>query len=141
MLNSNVTPGVKSDEWNQATGKAREAAASVGEMAGHAASAVGDMASHAACEIGKEADVLAARAGVGIQEMGDRLSRSTPQSGFVGTASQSFARTVKDGGEYVQNARLSGMSEDLATLVRRNPIPAICLALGLGWIVGRKLGN
>ena len=141
MLNSIVTPGVNNDEWNQAAGKAREAAASAGEMASHAASAVGEMAAQAACEVGREADNLSVRAGIGIQGLGDRLSKSAPQTGLMGNASQAVAKTVKDGGEYLQGAKLSGMTEDIAQLIRRNPIPAVLIAIGLGWFVGRKLGR
>lgn len=139
MPSPTVNSGVSNNEWNQAGGKAKDAAASAGEMAGHAAMAVSEMASHAACEIGKEADALTARAGSGIQELGDRLSRNTPKSGLMGTASQRVAETVKEGGAYVQNAKLSGITEDFAHLIRRNPIAAVCVALSLGWFVGRKL--
>lgn len=139
MSNSTLTPGVKSNEWSQAESKAREAAADVGEMAGHAASAVGAMASQAACDVGKKADDLTASAGVGIQGLGDRLSRNAPHTGVVGNASQSFARSVKEGGEYVEDAKLSGMTEDVAQLIRRNPIPAVLIAIGLGWFVASKL--
>ncbi len=141
MSNSTLTPCVNNDEWTQAAGKAKEAAASVGEMASHAGSAVGAMAHQAACEVGKKADELTASAGVSIQGLGDRLSNSAPHAGILGSASQAVAKTVKDGGDYLEHAKLSGMTEDVAQLVRRNPIPAILIAIGLGWFVGRKLGK
>ena len=138
MSNSTLASNVKED-WNQATNKAREAAASVGEMASQAACAVGSMASHAACDVGKKADDLTASAGIGIQELGDRLSKNTPHSGVLGSASQAVARSVKDSGEYLEGAKLSGMTEDFAQLIRKNPLPAVFIALGLGWFVARKL--
>ena len=141
MSNSTLTPCVNNDEWTQAAGKAKEAVASVGEMASHAGSAVGAMASQTACDVGKKADELTASAGVGIQGLGDRLSKNAPHSGVLGNASQAVAKTVRDGGEYLEGAKLSGMTEDVAQLVRRNPIPAVLIAIGLGWFVGRKLGN
>ena len=138
MSNSTLTSNVK-DEWNQAANKAREAAASVGELASQTACAVGSMASHAACDVGKKADDLTASAGIGIQELGDRLSKNTPHSGVLGSASQAVARSVKDSGEYLEGAKLSGMTEDFAQLIRKNPLPAVFIALGLGWFVARKL--
>ena len=138
MSNSTLASNVKED-WNQAANKAREAAASVGEMASQAACAVGSMASHAACDVGKKADDLTVSAGIGIQELGDRLSKNTPHTGVLGSASQAVARSVKDGGEYLEGAKLSGMTEDFAQLIRRNPLPAVFIALGLGWFVARKL--
>ena len=133
MANSTLTPGVNK-EWNQA-------AASASDMASHAASAVGAMASQTASDVGRQADDLTASAGVGIQQLGNRLSQNAPHAGMLGSVSQAAAKTVKDGGEYIEHAKLSGMTEDLAQLVRRNPIPAILIALGLGWVVGRKLGS
>jgi hypothetical protein len=139
MVNATQTKCVNNDELTQVAHKAGEAAASVGQMASHAASAVGAMASQAACDVSKKADDLTARAGVGIQELGDRLSHSTLHEGMLGSASQSVARAVKGGGEYIESAKLSGITEDIAQVIRRNPIPAVLIAIGLGWYVGRRL--
>lgn len=139
MSKSKVAPVVHDDEWALAADSAKDAAASVGEMVCHVGSAVGAIASQAAGDVGKRADDLTASAGAGIQELADRLSKSTPQEGMLGSASQAVARTVKEGGEYVETAKLSGITEDVAEWIRRNPITAILIATGLGWFVARKL--
>ncbi len=157
MSNSIMMPSGTKQEWaptadkaKAAAGKAKEAVASVGELASDAACAVGamasqaacdvgSMASQAACDVGKKADDLTASAGVGIQQWGDRLSKNAPHAGVLGSASQAFARTVKDGGEYLEGAKLSGLTEDIAQLIRRNPIPAVLIALGLGWCAAGRL--
>lgn len=139
MSQTTVTPTEKKNEWSQAEGKARDAAADVGEMAVHAASAVGAMATQAASDVGKRADEVTASAGLGIQGLSDRLSQNAPQSGMLGTASQAVAKTLHGGGEYLEDAKLSGMTEDLAQLIRRNPIPAVLVGIGLGWFVASKL--
>ncbi len=139
MINATHQKCAGDDELAQAAQKAAEAAASVGEMAGHAASAVGALATQAACDVGRKADDLTARAGVGIQELGDRLSHNVPHEGLLGGASQSVVRAVKGSGEYLENAKLSGITEDIAQVIRRNPIQAVLIAIGLGWYVGRRL--
>jgi hypothetical protein len=139
MSNSTQTPSVNNLEWAQAAEKAKEAAASMGEMASHATSAVGVMASQAAHEVGKKVDDLTASAGAGVQGLVDRLTESGPQSGLLGSASHAVARSVKDGGEYLEDAKLSGLTKDVAQLIRRHPIPAVLIAIGVGWFVGRKL--
>ena len=157
MSNTTTMPSGNKPEWAPTVDKAKEvadkakaAAASVGELASDAASAVGamanqaacdvgSMASHAACDVGKKADNLTASAGVGIQQWGDRLSKNAPHEGVLGSASQAFAKTIKDGGEYLEDAKLSGITEDIAQLVRRNPIPAVLIAIGLGWFAAHKL--
>lgn len=126
--------------WAQsAADTAKDAAASVGDMASNAASAVGSMARQAACDAGKKADDLAASAGVGIQGLGDKIDKGAPRTGVLGSATRMFARRVREGGQYVESARASGMTEDVARLIRRNPIPAVLIALGLGWFAARKL--
>ena len=139
MSNSTTMPSGNKQEWAPTADKAKEAAASVGELASDAACAVGAMASQAACDVGKKADDLTASAGVGIQEWGNRLSKNAPHAGVLGSASQAFARTVQDGGEYLEGAKLSGLTEDIAQLIRRNPIPAVLIAIGLGWCAACKL--
>ena len=79
-----------------------------------------------------KADDLTASAGVGIQGLGDKLSKNAPHAGVLGSVSQSVADTVKEGGEYMEDAKLSGMTGDVVRLIRRYPIPAAIIGIGLG---------
>ena len=131
------------DNVNQAASafgeKAGQAAFTIGDMASEAGCAVGSMASQAACDVGQKANDLTASAGVSIKGLGDKLSQNAPHSGVIGNASQSVAKAVHDGGQYMEDAKFTGMVEDVAHLIRRNPIPAVFLAIGLGWVVARKM--
>lgn len=124
-------------ECAQTATKVKERLGSIGEMAESAVASVGEMASHAASNIGESADNLAASAGRSVQHLGEQIGRSTPHSGMLGSMSQSVARTVSEGGEYIESSKLSGMGEDLARVIRRNPIPTIFIAMGLGWMASR----
>ncbi len=148
MSNSTLSPNT--NRFEGVADKAREAVANVGEaasravttageMASEAGCAVGSMTSQAACDVGRKADDLTASAGAGIKGLGDRLSHNAPHSGMVGNASQAVAKSVHDGGQYMQDAKLSGMVEDVAQMIRRNPFPAVFIAIGLGWFVARKM--
>ena len=150
MSSSPARPGIDNHEWAQAAEKAKEVATSVGEMASLAASAVGAMVSHAASDasvvasqaardVSKKADELAGSAGVGIQGLGDMLSKNSPQAGPLKSATEVVAGVVKEGGEYLQEAKLTGLTEDVAHVIRRNPIPSVLVALGVGWFIGRAL--
>jgi len=157
MSHSTIMPGSNKQEWAPTVDKAREiaekakeTAASVGELASDAATAVGamaskaacdagSMASQAACDVGKKADNLAASAGAGLHQWGESLRRNAPHESVLGSASQAVAQSVKDGGDYLEHAKLSGITEDIAQVVRRNPIPAVLIAIGLGWFVAHKL--
>ena len=139
-MSNSATLGADKQDWSQAAAsKVKDAAASVGESAGCAASAVGAMVGRAATCIGNDADVLTADAGACIEGMGERLSKNMPHAGMVGTASQAVAGVVKESGEYLKTAKLGGMTEDIAHLIRRNPIPTVLLAIGVGWYVSSKM--
>ena len=139
MSNTELNSRVEQDAWCDATEHAKEAVVSAGAVACHLGSAVGTLASQAVSDLGKEADELTASAGVGVQVLGGRLSDCCPQSGVLGTASQALAQKVKEGGMYLEDAKLTGISKDVAHVIRRNPISAILIAVGLGWCVGRKM--
>jgi hypothetical protein len=148
MSNSTFPP--IANRFEVAADKAKEGAAIVGDatsqavhvardLASEAGCAVGSMASQAACDVGQKANDLTASAGASIKGLGDKLSQNAPHTGMVGNASQSMAKAVHDGGQYMEDAKFSGMVEDVAQLIRRNPIPAVFLAIGLGWVVARKM--
>lgn len=138
MSTSELNSDAKQDEWSAAAEHAQEAAVSASAMVSHLGSAVGILATQAAGEIGKQTDELAHRAGVGVQAMSDRLEQCCPDSGMLSSASHSIAHVVRGGGEYLEEAKLSGMTADVATVIRKNPLTAILIAVGLGWCVGRK---
>jgi ElaB/YqjD/DUF883 family membrane-anchored ribosome-binding protein len=88
---------------------AKEMAGKVGEEVKSAASSVGQMASDAASFIGKKAE----------------------------SATSAVSDTVKSGTKYVQDHSVSDMAGDLGELIKRNPIPAILIAVGIGFLVAR----
>jgi hypothetical protein len=44
----------------------------------------------------------------------------------------------ESGRRYVQEQGVSGMADDLTELIRRNPIPALLVGFGLGFLVARR---
>lgn len=149
MSKSTATPGVDKQEWEKAAEKAKEAAASIAAMAGHAVSAVGTLATsslgdagevarQAVREAGKKADELTANAGVGIHGLGESLIRNAPEEGILRTASDAVASAARDGGEYLQKAKLTGIVEDVTHVIRRNPLHSVLIAMGVGWLLGRR---
>ena len=121
-------------KWNSGTSNSGRptavASASRGsDIASQAAAAVGALATSAVGDVGKQADDLAVTAGAGIRELGDSLAKLGPQDGILGTASHAFAKSVKQGGEYLEEVKFSGLTKDLACLIRKNPMPALFIAL------------
>lgn len=102
-------------------------------MAGDVADRAKDMA-HAA---GNKADDITHRAGRAIESLGDSIRDKGPHEGMAGSVSGKMAKNLEGVGHYLQEEGISGMAHDVANLVRKNPVPALLLALGIGYLVAR----
>jgi hypothetical protein len=118
--------------------KARETAATVGDRAREMASGVGHRVSEAASSVGHKADEAASSVGSGMQSLAGTLRQKLPHEGMVGSAGSAVADTLERGGRYLQDEGLSGMAHDLTNLVRRNPIPSLLIAFGVGFVIARS---
>jgi hypothetical protein len=121
----------------EALQKAKEAGTDVIGKARDAAAAAGDAASEAACAVGHKANDVTAAAGHQIREFGDTIARKSPHDGIAGAASQAVADTIKGSGRYIEEAKLTGMAEDVENVVKTHPIPALLICLGVGFCLGR----
>jgi ElaB/YqjD/DUF883 family membrane-anchored ribosome-binding protein len=144
------------DQANQAVEKGREAASHAGEAVSQAASAVGQAVTQKASEfghtvaqkasdvgstIGHKAEDATSSVGRGMENLADKVRDNAPQSGMLGNASRSVANALDTAGHYVEDKNLSGMMEDVTALVKRNPIPALLIGLGVGFLIGRALSS
>jgi len=149
------------DSASQAVDKGRDAASSVGDALGHAASAVGSTVGNAASavgttvgnaasavgssvsnmasNVGHKADDMTSSAGSSIKNFGETIRDKGPQEGMLGSATQAVASTVEQTGQYLEQAGLSGMFDDLTEVIKRNPFPAVLVGVGVGILIGRAL--
>jgi len=124
---------------SQVADKAKEFGSEAMDKAKEAVSSVSEMASHAATNLGKKADELTATAGTNVKHLGEKIEEQGPHGGMLGQASHAVADTLRSSGHYIEEARLSGMAGDLTGLIRRNPIPAVLIGIGIGFLVGRAM--
>jgi hypothetical protein len=128
--------------------KAKETAANVAEKARDAASGALDKAKETASsayqsagqtlsDLGHRAESATASLGSSMRNLAGSIRESAPHQGMMGTASSSVADTLESGGRYLQEEGLQGMAEDLTALIRRNPLPAILIGVGFGFLLGR----
>lgn len=122
------------DASSQAVSQAEDALHSVGQMASNALPAAGQV-------IGQTADNLATAAGGRLKGLGETMARNTPKDGLLGTASQTVAQGLEKGGDYLSREGISGLAGDVTDLIRRNPVPAVLLGLGIGFLIGRLAGS
>jgi hypothetical protein len=60
-------------------------------------------------------------------------------SDVVNKAEQYVSNAWETGSRYIHEHNLSDMAEDVAGVIRRNPIPAMLVGIGLGFILARSL--
>jgi hypothetical protein len=117
--------------------KAKELASSVMEHAEDTASSVAQTVSDAGATIGKKANDATAAVGSGMESLGGAIRRDMPREGTLGTASSSVAASLEQGGRYLQREGLAGMGRDITNLVQRNPIAALLVGVGIGFLLAK----
>jgi len=113
-----VAENVK-DKAKQATDYARDKAGQAGEY------------------VRNQAESATQTAGKGMETLAGTIRDKGPQQGFLGSASSTVADTLDRTGRYLQDQGLGGMADDLTSLVRNHPLPAILLGIGLGFMLAR----
>jgi len=131
--------GQAADKGGQAMDKAKDALGHVGEAASHAASAVGQTVSNAASAVGNRVDQGVSAAGSGMQSLADTARKNLPHEGYLGAASKAVADGLDSAGRYVEDKSLSGMTNDLGSMIKNHPIPAVLIGLGIGYLLGKAL--
>jgi len=119
--------------------KAKDAAAGTmdraKDMAGHAADKARDMGRSAA----DMAENATSRVGSGIESMAGTLRDKAPHEGMMGTAANRVADTLERGGRYLQEEGISGVAGDVTDLIKRNPIPALLVGVGIGFLLAQAI--
>jgi len=149
---ANATQNVKGLQETTATlgDKAKDFASHTADQAkdfaSHTADKAKDFASHTADQaknLGTSAvnmaDTATARVGGGVSSMADKLRDSAPREGMVHDAASKVADTLERSGRYLQEEGLSGMANDLTGVIKRNPIPALLVGIGIGYLIAHAL--
>jgi hypothetical protein len=113
--------------------KAKEAASYVGEQAKSAMHSAQDAVNSA----GKRAEDATHAAGTGIKSFGHTVREYAPDRNVVKDATNAVADTLENTGKYLEEEGLSGMAEDVTNLIKRNPIPALFIGVGVGFLLAR----
>jgi len=87
------------------------------------------------------ADQVAHGVGSGIHSLADTARRNLPHEGVMGTASKYVADGLEASGKYLEDKGITGMGEDLATLVKNHPVTAMLIGIGVGYLLGRTLSR
>jgi ElaB/YqjD/DUF883 family membrane-anchored ribosome-binding protein len=119
------------------TERAGETASNVAHRASETASNVAHRAGEVASNVGRKVDSGVSAAGGGMQSFADTVRDRGPSSGMLGSATSAVADTLENTGEYLETHGLSGIAKDLTEIIRRNPIPALLIGIGVGFLISR----
>lgn len=135
---ANTTTSTKTKEEGR-TGQAADMASQAVDKARQAASSVGQTLGSAASTVGQKAEDWTSSAGSGMKSAGETLREKAPHEGMLGSATEAVASCMENTGEYLQREGIGGMLQDAGTLIRNNPIPALCVGIGVGFLLGMTL--
>jgi dsDNA-specific endonuclease/ATPase MutS2 len=127
------------DTANAAAQKAQDLAHKAGEKAQDLAHAAGQKVQDAAHAAGQKAEDATASLGSGMKTAAEKVRENAPHEGMLGRGAEAVASTLDRGGDYLREKNLHGMAEDMTEMIKRNPIPAVLLGIGLGFLLGRTL--
>jgi hypothetical protein len=74
-----------------------------------------------------------------LQSLAGTIREKLPQGGVIGGATSTLASGLENTGRYLQQEGLTGMTDDVTNLIRRNPLPAMLLGIGLGFVLARAI--
>jgi len=119
------------------TDKAKEAGAGAMDKAKDIAGTAADRAKDVASTIGKKAEDATHAVGSGMQSLAGTVRENLPHEGVLGTCASTVAGSLEASGRYLEREGLQGIAEDVTGLIRRNPVPAVLLGIGLGFLLAR----
>jgi len=131
---TNASTHKKDDKGNMGHGvqdlkdKAQDAAHTLTEKAKEMGSSAANVANSAAGSVGE-----------GMKSLAGTIRENAPREGMLGTASGAVAGTVESAGNYLHDQGLTGASGDFLNLIKRNPIPAVLVGIGVGFLIGRMM--
>ena len=118
---------------------AKDGVQNVADSTRDMASQAGHAVNNVANAVGKKAEEWTATAGHRVESLADTVRDKGPASGVLGKASEGLAEGLESVGGYMADKNLSGMMGDVTNLIKRNPIPALLVGLGIGYILGKSL--
>lgn len=102
---------------------------------------VAQKAGEAGSFVGRKADEATSAVGAGMKNLAGAIREKTPENGVVGAAGSAVADTLESSGKYLQEQGLGGIGDDLTNMIRRNPIPAVLLCVGVGYLIARATSS
>ncbi len=126
-------------DTNDIRSQVESAASQASEQVQQAAATAMSKAQEMASAAGKRVEEATAALGERVKSAGGTLRERGPREGMLGTATGAVADSLEHTGRYIQEEGIRGMAQDLTDLIRRNPIPALLVGVGIGFLLAKML--
>jgi hypothetical protein len=73
-----------------------------------------------------------------IGSLAGAIRDKAPHEGAMGSAATTVANTLDAAGSYLQEKKVDHMVGDLTSMIRRYPIPALLIGLGIGYLLAGR---
>lgn len=123
------------------TDSAKDIASKTGDAVKDAASTVAHRAADAGSFIAHKAEDATSAVGGEMKSLAGAIRDKGPHDGMLGNASSAVASTLDTCGRELQEHGLSGIADDITNTVRRHPIPAILIGVGVGFLLARVIAK
>jgi hypothetical protein len=116
--------------------KASDAATDVANKTREAASTLAQRAENVADKAEEKTDSALSAVGQKMSSLAGSIRSHAPHEGVIGSTATTVAESLESGGRYLQESGVRAMGDDLAAVVRRNPIPSVLAVFGVGFLLG-----
>lgn len=136
-----VSDGAKKvgEEAKSLASDAAQKAADLGNQAKGVAAGAIHKAEDAACFIGHKAEEAKEAVGTGMKSLGTTIREHTPKEGVVADAGAAVAGTLESGANYLEHHGFKDIGDEMTNIIRRNPIPAVLVGIGVGFLLARAI--
>jgi len=128
------------DAANKAGDLAKDLSGRAGEFFKDTASTVAHKSGDAASYVAHKADDATVAAGENISSLAGTIRQKGPHQGILGAADAAVANSVESVGKELEQG-LGGMADDLTQTIRRHPVPAVLIGIGLGFVLARTFAK
>jgi hypothetical protein len=72
-----------------------------------------------------------------MRNLAGTIRQSAPNEGMIGSAASTVAERLEAGGRYLEEETLSDLSREAMDLIRRYPLQAMLVGIGIGYLIAR----
>jgi len=106
-----------------------------------AASTVAQKAEDAASYVAHKAEDCTTSVGQNMKSLAGTIRSNAPHEGMLGNAGTAVANTLETYGRELEQHGLGGIADDITNTVRRHPVPAVLIGIGLGFLLARTFAK